>query len=186
MPLIVDLPEIALVTLPRASLATLRASLLRDAGTGYATYLQEAGYAGGEAVFSAFARWLAEHGHESPEALPVGAFRDQVRGFFRAAGWGSLTVSTLGEHVAVLDSEDWAEADPSAGLDHPGCHFSTGLFADVFGRVADAPLAVLEVECRSMGYPRCRFLMGSADVMTHIYGRMSDGGAYDAAIAELG
>jgi hypothetical protein len=56
------------------------------------------------------------------------------------------------------------------------------MFADFFGRVADAPLAVMEVECRSAGSARCRFLLGSADVMTQVYDEMSRGTGYEAAV----
>ena len=38
------------MALPRQSLAALRSALMRDLGGGYATYLQEAGYAGGDAI----------------------------------------------------------------------------------------------------------------------------------------
>ena len=67
---------------------------------------------------------------------------------------------------------------PLAGLDHPGCHLSTGMFADFFGRIADAQIAVLEVECRSMGDARCRFLAGSPETLSTIYDRMAQGAGY--------
>jgi hypothetical protein len=59
------------------------------------------------------------------------------------------------------------------------------MLADFFGRVADFPLAVLEVECRSMGAPRCRFLLGAADVMGHIYEDVERGVAYEEAVASV-
>jgi hypothetical protein len=59
------------------------------------------------------------------------------------------------------------------------------LFADFFGRTAEAPLAVLEVECRSSGSHRCRFLVGSAEVMQHLYERMMAGASYEEAAADL-
>ena len=52
----IDLVPQQLVALPRASLVALRGALLRDAGVGYAGYLQEAGYAGGETRFQLLAR----------------------------------------------------------------------------------------------------------------------------------
>jgi hypothetical protein len=60
------------------------------------------------------------------------------------------------------------------------------MFADFFGRIADHPVAVLEVECRSAGDARCRFLIGSADVMGQVYEEMGRGTAYPAAVAEVG
>ena len=82
-------------------------------------------------------------------------------------------------------TENWAEADPESGMQYPACHYTTGLFADFFGRAGAAPLAVLEVECRSSGSHRCRFLVGSAEVMGHLYERMGAGEAYTEAAAAL-
>ena len=48
-----------------------------------------------------------------------------------------------------------------------------------------SPLAVLEVECRSSGAEHCRFIAGSAEVMQHIYDRMSAGADHLTAIREL-
>jgi hypothetical protein len=40
----------------------------------------------------------------------------------------------------------------------------------------------MEVECRSNGAPRCRWLLGSADMMQHVYDGMARGESYaDAA-----
>jgi hypothetical protein len=44
---------------------------------------------------------------------------------------------------------------------------------------------VLEVECRSSGAQRCRFLVGSAEVMGHLYERMAAGATYNEAAADL-
>jgi predicted hydrocarbon binding protein len=180
-----ELTSQRLVTLPRASLAALRSALVRDAGAGYATYLQEAGYAGGESVFDAFGEWLAARGGGAPDILPVAAFATQAAAFFADTGWGSLTVSPVHDVAARLDSSDWAEADPDARLDHPACHFTAGLLADFLGRVANSTLAVLEVECRSSGASRCRFVAGSPTVMQHVYDRMAAGTHYTAALDEL-
>ena len=57
--------------------------------------------------------------------------------------------------------------------------------ADFFGRISDAPLAVLEVECRSMGAPRCRFLLGNSDVLQYVFTEVEKGVAYDEAVATL-
>ena len=178
-----DLTTNQLVAVPRAALGALLAALLRDAGPSAAAYLQEAGYAGGEALFASFRAWLAARGvDEAPEELELGAFERHAAEFFRDAGWGALAVGTLGGTVATLDGDDWAESDPQAGLEHPGCHLTAGLFSDFFGRIADSPLAVLEVECRSMGDPRCRFLLGSAEVMGHVYEELGRGVGYQEAV----
>ena len=181
----VDLSSSQLVALPRASLAALRAALIRDTGGAFATFLQEAGYAGGDAVFSAFTGWLAARGVADVESLDVASYQSLATDFFRQMGWGSVSITPLHDVVAMVDSEDWAESDPASGLPYPSCHYTTGLFADFFGRTADAPLAVLEVECRSSGSHQCRFLVGSAEVMAHLYDRMAAGATYDEAASDL-
>ena len=180
-----DLATHQLLALTRSSLAALRAALIRDAGPAAASYLQEAGYAGGESLFTSFRSWLAGRTEVAPEELDVHQFEQYATEYFRDAGWGSLKVGSLNDAVATLDSEDWGEADPHSELDHPGCHLTTGMFADFFGRLADAQLAVLEVECRSMGAPRCRFLVGNAEVMEHVYEEMGHGVAYEEAAGSV-
>jgi predicted hydrocarbon binding protein len=181
----VDLSSSQLVAFPRASLGALRAALIRDTGGAYATFLQEAGYAGGDAVFASFTSWLASRGTSGADQLDVDAYQSHAAEFFREMGWGSLTITPLHDVVAMVDSSDWAEADGAGGLPYPACHYSTGLFADFFGRTAEAPLAVLEVECRSSGSHQCRFLVGSAEVMGHLYDRMAAGAGYEEAAADL-
>jgi len=181
MPL-TDFPAHGLTAVPRAAIGALRAALLRDAGPGAAAYFQEAGYAGGDALFAAFRAWLAERETAAPEELPLPAFQTRAAEFFREAGWGPLEITSLHDAVAALDSDDWGEADAAAGLEHTGCHLSTGMFAAFFGHLAGAPLAVLEVEGRSAGSPRCRFLVGSTEVMQHVYDGLSAGVGYEEAL----
>lgn len=182
----INLADHQMVALTRASLAALRAALMRDAGPAAATCLQEAGYAGGDALFGSFAQWLRARGQPDPAELDLSTFEAFATEYFRAAGWGALTVGSLADAVATLDSEDWGEADPGSGLSQPGCHLTTGIFAAFFGQIAEAPLAVLEVECRSMGADRCRFLIGNAEVMEHVYHELERGVEYGQAVAELG
>ena len=94
-------------------------------------------------------------------------------------------VGTLHDSVLTLDSPNWAESDPASAMQFPGCYLSAGLLADFFGRVAGAQLAVMEVECRSMGSERCRFLLGSAETMQHIYDAMAQGVNYDVALEQM-
>ena len=181
----IDLTGSGMLALTRDTLTALRAALVRDTGAAAAGYLQEAGYAGGQSLFDAFRHWLAARGRGTPESLSVEAFQREATDFFRQAGWGSLEIGALDDTVATLDSSDWGEADPGAGAELPSCHVSAGLFADFFGRLADAPLAVMEVECRSRGDGRCRFLLGSTDVMQRIYEGMANGEEYASAVRAL-
>jgi hypothetical protein len=179
-----DLHASNCLAFPRASMGALRSALIRDTGGGFAAYLQEAGYAGGEAIFAAFKSWLSERG-EDVEALDLPGFQARATEFFRAAGWGGVTITPVGDVVAMVDSGDWAESDPLSALPYPSCHYTTGMFADFFGRTAAAPLSVLEVECRSSGSPHCRFLVGATEVMGHLYERMAAGEGYESAAKSL-
>lgn len=141
--------------------------------------IRDAGYHAGQALFDAFTAWLGARGELTPDSLDDVRFPELASAFFEEMGWGQLHVSQLSDAVVALDSTDWAEAD----ADGSGCHVSTGLFAGFFGRLADAPIAVLEVECRAVGDERCRFLLGSVDVLGYVHEAMGRGIAYDRAAA---
>ena len=178
----IDLTASSLIAVSRTAVSALRTSLLRDAGPAAASYFQEAGYAGGAAVFDAFRTWLHERGYGEPDSLGVEEFAARASEYFHDLGWGSLRLGALRDTVATLDSTDWGEVDPAGGLEQPACHLSTGMFADFFGRIAATPLAVMEVECRSAGDVRCRFLLGSAEIMERLYESMAEGKGYEAAV----
>jgi len=182
MPQSIDLPGNALVALTRDSLLALRDVMFRDIGLNAAAMLQEAGYAGGPALYDAFKAWLSAHGDATPDALEATEFSAKATQFFREAGWGSVELGSL-ESVATVDSGDWAESDPGHPMEYPGCYYTSGVLADFFTRLAGEPLAVMEVECRSMGSDRCRFLVGSGDQMQRVYDAMSQGIGYQEAVA---
>ena len=177
----IDLAANGLVGLTRDALVTLRSVLFRDAGANAAAYLQEAGYAGGSRLYQAFVAWSAAHGLPAPENIAAPDFERRAAEFFAELGWGAMAVSTLNNAVLTLDSTNWAEADPSSAMEFPGCYLSAGLLADFFGRIAGTPLAVMEVECRSSGGQQCRFLLGSSEVMQHLYDEMANGVDYREA-----
>jgi predicted hydrocarbon binding protein len=181
MPPSIDLPSNTLVVMSRDSLLALRSALFRDVGPDAATLLQEAGIAGGPGLYDTFTRWLSDRGYGTPETLAATQFGERASEFFRDAGWGTISVGAL-DSVATIDSSDWAEGDPNFPLEFPGCYYSTGVFADFFGRLAGEPLAVMEVECRSMGAERCRFLVGSEEVMQKVYDEMGRGVGYQEVV----
>jgi predicted hydrocarbon binding protein len=172
-----------MLALTRASLLSLRAALLRDGGPLATVQLQEAGYAGGDALFATFQQWLAERTDIPAEHLDLESFQQRLSEFFLESGWGRLEIGTINDMVATLDSDDWGEAEGSMQVEHPSCHITTGMFADLFGRLAGAPVAVLEVECRSAGDDRCRFLIGNPEVMDAIYDEIGRGATYEAAVS---
>jgi predicted hydrocarbon binding protein len=169
--------------LGRRVIHQLRASLERDAGLQAATHLQEAGFAGGEELYQVFAGWLADrHGVRQPSDLDVQFLGDVLAEFFSEQGWGRLQAVPLGPAVLALDSTDWAEATDERQGDYPSCHLSCGLLADFLGRMSQGQVAVMEVECRSRGDARCRFLAGAPESLSAIYERMSQGSGYLEAL----
>jgi predicted hydrocarbon binding protein len=175
------------VTLGPRVLQQLRASLERDTGLQAATYLQEAGFAGGEALYSAFTAWLAEaYGIERPGELDAQYLSEALWRFFAELGWGTVAVTPLGSSTLAIDSPDWAEALGDAKGEYPSCHLTCGLLADFLGRISEGLVAVMEVECRSRGDSRCRFLAGSPETLSALYERMAQGMSYGEALGIAG
>lgn len=143
--------------------------------------LRDAGFAAGVALYDTFAEWLEARGSDAPALLSDDEFGPQMGEFLHSVGWGALQVERVSAAVMALDSYDWAEATDGDATTSPSCHVGTGLLAGFLGRVADAPLSVLEVECRSAGDQRCRFLIGSVDVLRYVFEAMERGDAYDQA-----
>src|SRR5207248_1339664 len=92
-------------------------------------------------------------------------------------GWGAVSVAPMGSAALVVDSVDWAEADPGSAQT-PMCFFSSGMLADFLGRLSGEPVAVMEVECRSRNDSRCRFLSASPDTLNAVYAQMIEGRDY--------
>ena len=180
-----ELPGHGMVGLTRDALNALHAALFRETGGNAAAYLQEAGYAGGGALHESFERWCAERGYAPPDSLSTPDFQQRASQFFSDLGWGSVTLETLHDSVLAVDAANWAEANPAGGMEYPACYLSAGMLADFFSRLAGVQLVAMEVECRSMGHERCRFLLGSAETMQHVYDAMAQGVAYDGALASM-
>ena len=167
----------------RRVLHQLRSALERDTGLQASTYLQEAGFAGGEELYAEFREWLVAHrGVEDPSQLDAEFLSETLSAFFADQGWGRLEASPLGDAVLALDSAEWAESVETGGTEFPSCHLTCGMLADFFGRLSDGVVAVMEVECRSRGDGRCRFLAGSPETLGTLYDRMAQGTGYAEAL----
>ena len=154
----------------------LHASLAAHAPDQLITVLQEAGYAAGEGLYTAFAAV------NSPTELDADMLEEALSEFFTSGGWGSVTVSPVGIGALALDSTDWAEAEPGTAQS-PMCFFSAGMLADFLGRLSDETVAVMEVECRSRGDERCRFLSAMPEVLDKVYNEMTAGRSYEDALS---
>lgn len=157
-------------------LRQLHASLATHAPDHAVTILQEAGYAAGEGLYHAF---TAVH---HPADLDADLLGPTLSEFFSSGGWGAVSVTPVGTGALALDSADWAEAEPGTAPT-PMCFFSAGMLAAFLGRLSEETVAVMEVECRSKGDARCRFLSATPDVLEKVYNEMTQGRSYEEALA---
>lgn len=172
------------VSLGRGALRALHRIVFAHAPDQAVTILQQAGFASGEGVYEAFRTWVPKHaGVAAPEDIDAGDLTEQLTRFFQSLGWGSLEVRPLAGGAMAVDSPDWIEAEPDAGATTPMCFFSAGMLADFLGRLADEGVAGMEVECRSRGDARCRFLLALPDTIQRVYAQMLEGRTYQDALA---
>lgn len=168
----VQMIGIALPTLKELRGATLASLASHGGGEADAVdTLREAGFAGGEAVLSAFEGWVRDRNSRHVSAavgeLPLDDFAAMVRRFFYDAGWGEIDFTPNDDDgVAELIVRRCWECSASDPSDGPSCHITTGMLASFFGQLAGYPVSVLETECCASGDEQCRFLMGNAEVMT--------------------
>jgi len=171
------------LALPAAAFTALRHTLIAELGAQRAAaVLRQAGHAAGDALCSSLAQ---PRGATDLAELPASEFWKRLTQLFAARGWGSLQHAAPHPGIGTLESADWGEADPAAAARRPSCFFSTGLLANLLGQVADADVAVLEVECRSRGDQCCRFLYGSPEALDALYSRVAAGEQPDYAVAQL-
>lgn len=176
-----DLSQNGLLGIGRQALHRWRQTLERSLGDGAVPCLQEIGAAAGEEIHAAFCRWLPGFtGVNDPADLDAGAFGEVLSAFFAELGWGRLAVERQGTGGLVITSTDWAEAQPAANATYPSCFVSSGLFADLLSRLAGAPIAIMEVECRSRQDPHCCFFAGAPETLEAVYQAMNAGRDYRA------
>jgi predicted hydrocarbon binding protein len=160
-------------------LRQLHTSLSAHAPDQLIAVLQEAGFAAGEGTYRAFAA------ANNPADLDADMLAETLSDFFAGGGWGTVTITPVGTGALALDSADWAEAEPGTAQT-PMCFFSTGMLADFLGRLSDETIAVMEVECRSKGDARCRFLSATPAVLEKVYNEMTAGRTYAEALGGEG
>ncbi|HSJ07107.1 MAG TPA: V4R domain-containing protein [Longimicrobiales bacterium] len=173
-------PEVAL---PVAALGAVMEALNAQLGPeAAADALRTAGYAAGDAFF----RILAGSSPDELKTLPADRFWGRLGMLFSARGWGHFRYEQAHPGVGSLESADWVESRTDSVAEQPACHFTTGLLANLLGNVAGAEVGVIEVECRSRGDGRCRFLFGGTDAVYAVYHRMAEGESSDAALEGIG
>jgi predicted hydrocarbon binding protein len=179
-----DLPGSDMIGIPRDALVALRTTLFRADSAAAAAALYEAGYAGGGATHDAFVRWCRAKKLPVAENMAAAEFAQHASAFFTELGMGALDVGSVHDAAVTLDSTNWAEAEPSSGMQFPGCYLTAGMLSEFLGRVAGSAVSVLEVECRSMGARRCRFVVGSAETVQQVYEALAGGSSYETVLQE--
>jgi predicted hydrocarbon binding protein len=175
------------MALPSTALSSLRTVLAAEAGADMAArVLRAAGQDAGDAFFRILSADAdADSARESLGALDATAFWRRFAQLFANRGWGHLTHADVHPGIAALAAADWAESENSSHDGRPSCYFTTGLLANLLGRVAGSDVAVMEVECKASGDPQCRFLFGSPDALRSVYDMLLSGQSTDSAVAQL-
>jgi len=147
-----------------ASLTAIRRRL-EELGVDPAGVLSEAGAASGQRLLSAWQDRVADRGGpDDPGLVDQRWFGTLLAEVLVEMGWGRFVVDHPGGDGLVLIAQDALEAVPDTAT-APACHFTAGALAAFLGGLADAPLGVLELECRSVGAPACHFLVGSPEMI---------------------
>jgi len=171
------------VAVPPQAFVALRRALLEKAGALSAVHaLRSAGYEVGVTLADVFAR---EVQGGDPTSLDRSTYFARLSRFLEARGWGQLHHSAIHRGVGLMSSSDWAEATPEGDEDQPSCAFSSGMLAAFLTRTAGAPVAVIQVGCRSRGDESCSFAFGSEAAVEGLYHLLSENHDLETALAEL-
>lgn len=178
-----------MLKIPAAMLAAMhRATRQSGSPAEAAALVRQIGYESGAGFLEEFTAWLMHHRHDpgiAPGDLSADEFWHLLSAFFGRIGWGHLHFEQLHEGVAALGSPDWVEGRVVERVRQPSCHFTTGMLADLLGRLTDSEVAVLEVACQARGDGSCRFLFGSPEGLQRVYDGLRSGQAVDEVLRAL-
>jgi hypothetical protein len=170
------------IAIPASVFESLRTELASAAGTLQTVRaLHHAGYHAGVEAAASMNR---EAGGDA-FALSEAGFWSSLSDFFAKRGWGTLEHTAVHQAIGVLHTGDWAEARRDADDREATCSFSTGYLSGMLSQLAGAPVAVLEVSCRSRGDAACHFAFGSETAVHDLYGKLLDGADMASALDAL-
>ena len=170
------------LTLPSDALRHLRGALLNESdGQTANRVLQEAGSRIGESMLG-----LLSGGDPSKAAaLDREQFWSTLDRFLQDCGWGSTAQERIHPGLGIIRSEGWAESDRDAGEQSVGCAFSTGMLSAILSTIGGAPIAVLEVACRSRGDRHCGFVFGSEEATGRLTSLLTEAEGLEEALERL-
>ncbi|HEV2644433.1 MAG TPA: hypothetical protein VGT98_17105, partial [Candidatus Elarobacter sp.] len=91
-----------LATAPRTLLA-LRAAMLTRADLDTVFALRDAGYAGGDTMYAAFAAFVREKDYIDPQDLEINLFFRRAGEFWTRNGWGTTSFSAEDDAFCVIE-----------------------------------------------------------------------------------
>src|SRR5690606_10343794 len=166
-----------------ASIRRLRQRLGAHDPSLAATLLHDAGFATGEAMAAAWSGRIKERtGLADPGRLDHRWFDTLFAELSRDLGWGSPSLTELGDEALLIESEDWAES-VEASSPHPACHFTAGALAAFLGALAGGRIPGLERACRPAGKSRCAFGAGSPARISAAWDLVVGGGEWRDGLA---
>ncbi len=172
-------PEPQELVVPASAFVVLRRELTKEVGMLPAVHaLHNAGYAAGRDAAAAL-------GGPALRDREASAFWSAIAAYFERRGWGRPVHESPHPGVGLLVADRWAESSSDEDDPEGSCSFSTGFLSGLLSSVADGPVAVLEVSCRTRGDDACRFAFGAADVIHDLYGHLVEGAELPRALAEL-
>ncbi len=170
-----------LIDMPAAALGALLNVLRAELGAeDAARAIRRIGLEAGPFFYERFRVWLAA----DPATLGRDAFWGRLNDFFAELGWGRLEHEAAHPGVISLRLLEWAEARHDR--DHLGCHFTTGMLADILSRIVGGELAALEVSSDSAAGGTGRILIGNPATLDALYSEIRNGVRYEDALAALG
>lgn len=169
------------IRIPADSIRALNSSLAQELGAEVsARALQEAGFSAGDALFDRLTRGASS---DDLAATPSTSFWDRLSTTFRELGWGTIRHEALHPGVGALVATDWFEAIDD---DAASCPFSTGVLANVLGRIAGDDVAVMQVACDPPAGGCVRFLFGGGTALNDLYQDLASGRDLAASLSSLG
>lgn len=170
------------IRIPADSILAIRRALQREVGPDAAgRALQEAGYSAGDAIFARLTRTTDAHALADS---PTASFWDHLSALFQEMGWGAVRHEEIHPGVGGLVTTEWFEVEPDG--ERSRCPFTTGVLANLLGRLADADVAVLQVPCEDHQPACARFLFGSQQVLDELYSGLRTGRDLTTSLSALG
>ena len=139
-------------------------ALEEEVGDASTEIMYRCGFEWGRQDITGFDTRFTEEFGRTPGEAKFGMMLETWWWPLQAAGWGAwrYDLSHRKEGLVFVDLFDSAVARSIGNVGKVVCHYYAGMFAAVFGHLAQRELSGIEIQCYSMGEDYCRFLIGSS------------------------